>query len=89
MPIPERINQRICVNVYKYFNHIAPAYMSDIFIPQQTQINSRNSMFRLKTQIKKSNMVQNSLFFLGPKLWNTLADEIKSSKSTNSFKHKV
>jgi len=78
LPIPERINQRICVNVYKYFNHIAPTYMSDIFIPQQTQINTRNSMFRLKTQIKKSNMGQNSLSFLGPKLWNTLPDEIKS-----------
>jgi len=89
LPIQERINQHICVNVYKYFNQNAPTYMSDIFIPQKTLINTRNSMFRLKTQIKKSNMGQNSLSCLGPKLWNILPDEIKSSKSTNSFKHKV
>ena len=89
LPVQERKNQRICVNVYKYFNQIAPTYMSDIFIPQKILINTRNSMYRLKTQIRKSNMGQNSLSCLGPKLWNILPNEIKSSKNTNSFKHKM
>ena len=89
LPVQERVNQRICVNVYRYFNQIAPSYMSDIFIPQITLINTRNSMHRLKIQIKKTNMGQNSLSYLGPKLWNTLPNEIKACKSTNSFKHKV
>ena len=89
LPTQERVNQRICVNVFKYFNQIAPTYMSDIFIPQKTVINTRNSMYRLKTQIKRSNMGQNSLSCIGPKLWNILPNEIKSSESTNSFKHKL
>ena len=89
LPVQERINQRICVKVYKYFNKIAPTYMADIFIPQKTLIITRNSMYRLKTQIKKSNMGQNSLSCLGPKLWNILPNEIKSSNNTNSFKHSV
>ena len=89
LPVPERTNQRVCASVYKYFNKLAPSYMSDIFIPQKTSINTRNSMYRLKTQIKKSKMGQKSLSFLGPKLWNILPDEIKSSKNTNSFKHEM
>jgi len=89
LPVQERMNLRICVNVYKFFNQIAPTYMSDIFIPHKTSINTRNSMYRLKTQIKKSNMGQKSLSCLGPKLWNILTNEIKSSNSTNSFKHKM
>jgi len=89
LPTQERVNQRICVNVFKYFNQTAPTYMSDIFIPQKTVINTRNSMYRLKTQIRRSNMGQNSLSCSGPKLWNILPNEIKSSKSTNSFKHKL
>ena len=48
----ERVNRRICVNVYTYFNHISPTYMSDNVIPQKIVINTRNSMFRLKTQSK-------------------------------------
>ena len=89
LPIQERINQHICVNVYNYFNQNAPTYMSDIFIPQKTVINTWNSMYQLNTQIKKSNMGQNSLSCLGPKLWNILPNEMKSSNSTNSFKHKL
>ena len=89
LPVQERKNQRICVNVYKYFNQIAPTCMSNIFIQQKTIINTRNSMYRLKTQIRKSNMGQNSLSYLGPKLWNILPKEIKSSKSKNSFKQKL
>ena len=82
------MNQRVCVGVFKYFNQLAPTYLSDVFIPQKTVINTRNSMYRLKMQINKSNMGQNSLSYLGPKLWNILPDEIKSSTNTNSFKHK-
>jgi len=89
LPTQERVNQRICVNVFKYFNQIAPTYMSDIFVPQKTVINTRNSKFRLKTQIKRSNMGHNSLSCIGPKLWNILPNEIKLSESTNSFKHKL
>ena len=63
--------------------------MSDIFIPQKTLINTRNSMYRLRTQFRKSKMGQKSLSFLGPKLWNILPDEIKSSKNTKFFKHEM
>ena len=89
LPVQERMNLRVCANVYKYFNHIIPTYMSDIFIPQQTLIKTRNSMYRLKMQIKKTNMGQKSLSCLGPKLWNIISNEVKSSKSTNLFKHKL
>ena len=89
LPIQERMNQRVSVSVFKYFNLLVPTYMSDVFIPQNTVINTRNSMYRLKIKINKSNMGQNSLSYLGPKLWNILPDEIKSSTNTNSFKHKV
>ena len=39
LPTEERMNQRICVNVYKFFNHISPTYISDIFIPQYSYQN--------------------------------------------------
>ena len=48
---------------------------------------TRNSKHRFKVPLKKTNMGQNSLSYLGPKLWNNLPSP--SSKSRNIFKHKI
>ena len=89
LPVKERVNQRICVTSYNFFKGISPYYMSEIFIPHKTVQNTRNSEHRFKVPLKRTNMGQNSLSYLGPKLWNNLPNEIKISKSRNVFKHKI
>ena len=89
LPVKERVAQRIRVTAFNFFNGTSPLYMSEIFIPHETVQATRNSKHRFKVPLKKTNMGQNSLSYLGPKLWNDLPSELKLSKSKNIFKHKI
>ena len=68
IPVKERVNQRICVTAYNLFTGISPMYMSGIFIPYETAQCTRNSMHRFQVPMRKTNMGQNSISYLGPKL---------------------
>ena len=89
LPVKDRVNQRICVTAFNFFKGPSPLYMSDIFVPYETAKSTRNSMHRFKIPMRKTNMGQNSLSYLGPKLWNSLPCDLKLSKSKNTFKHKL
>ena len=89
LPVKERVNQRICVTAYNLFTGTSTMYMSDIFIPYETSQCTRNSMHRFLVPMRKTNMGQNSLSYLGPKLWNNLPCDTKLSKSRNIFKHQL
>ena len=63
-------------------------YMSDIFIPYETEQTTRNSMNRFKIPMRKTNMGQNCLSYLGPWNWNSLPCET-FKKNRNIFEHKL
>ena len=89
LPINERVNQRICVTAYNFFNGTSPIYMSDIFTLKKVTKNTRNSLHRFDIPLRKTNVGQSALSYLGPKLWNNLPIDVKLAKNRNIFKHKM
>ena len=83
LPTKERVSQCICVNVFKFFNSMAPDYTSEIFHPSGTIHACLDLPFR------KSVYGQKTLSYLGPKTWNSLPAQIKLCKNVNSFKHDI
>ena len=62
--------------------------MSEIFdATNECHINTRSSLLKLKLPFCKSSKGQTSPAFLTPKIWNTLPQELKLSKTTDNFKH--
>ena len=67
----------------------APAYSAEIFRPVNQGRTTRRSKFKLEFPFRKSNTGQKCLSYLGPKIWNSLPSELKSSNNINTFKHKI
>ena len=89
LPTKERFEQMVSVNIYKFFNNDAPAYMKEIFHPVDMIHNTRRSKHRLILPHRKNNRGQKSLSFTGPKIWNNLYSELKTIGNVNTFKHKI
>ena len=77
------------VKVFKFFNNCCPSYMSDIFCEKRNLLRTRHSHLNLTQPARKTNFGQAALSYLGPKLWNTIPNNIKDSQTLNTFKHKV
>ena len=85
---------RKCVKVtavlmYKIKNGLAPTYLSELFTPQESNYDMRDSN---KFALPKYNTVKfgrNSFRYYGAKLWNQIPVNIKNSSSPNSFKSAV
>ena len=89
LPTKHRVEQNICVNIMKFFNGTAPAYADEIFHPADQSRITRRSKFRLNVPFCKSSTGQKCLSYQGPKIWNSLASELKSTNNVNTFKHKI
>ena len=90
LPTKERFEQCIyTAKVFKFFDNSAPSYMSEMFLPVGQSCITRRSKNKLNQPFRKSNIGQNCLSYLGPKLWNNLPSELKSTKNIDSFKHKI
>ena len=64
--------------------------MAEIFNPSvRNGIGTRNGFLKLKQPSRRTKQGQNCLSYIGPSVWNKLPDNIKNSKSINSFKHKI
>ena len=74
---------------FKFFKNLYPAYMSDISVRSNTQHNTRKSTHMLTVSAKNTNLSQQDLSYIWPKLWNILSSKIKLSTSANSFKHAI
>ena len=89
LPTKERVSQCICLNVFKFFNNMAPDYTSEIFHPSHSRHNTRMSTYKLDLLFRKSVYGQKTLSYLGPKTWNSLPAQIKLCKNVNSFKYDI
>ena len=59
-----------------------------MFFPvEQSQI-TRRSLNKLQIMNQRTNRGLRTLSYVGPKLWNSLPNSLKSVKSVNNFKHK-
>ena len=73
----------------KFFNGTAPAYADEIFHPADQSRITRRSKFRLKVPFRMSSTGHKFLSYQGPKIWNSLASDLKSTNNVNTFKHKI
>ena len=64
--------------------------MNDVFhIVDEGSVITRSSFLKLELPLRKTNMGQNTLSYLGPREWNKLAKSLKQVNSINTFKHKL
>ena len=89
LPTKKRVEQCICVNVFKFFNQMSPQYTAEIFHPSSSVHNTRRARQKLDLPFRKSCIGQKTLSYIGPKTWNDLPAQIKLSKSVNTFKHDI
>jgi len=89
LPTKERFEQCLLVNIYKFFNKLAPKYFVEMFYPSEQSQITRFSFQKLILPRKTTNRGLRMLNYLGPRLWNGLQKEIKIASSANNFKHKI
>ena len=63
--------------------------MSELFKPSNTKYNLRNGNSLVSNNIKTTNYGLETVSYLAPRIWEQIPEEIKQSKTLNSFKKKV
>ncbi len=76
----------LALEIYKTLHNLNPAFMKDYFLPKSTSYNLRKNDILVVPKVKSTNYGIKSISFLGPKVWNSLPNEIKSSKNAYQFK---
>ena len=89
LPTKERVEQCICVNIFKFFNKMSPQYMSEIFHPSHSRYNTRMATLKLDLPFRQSCPGQKTISYLGPNTRNNLAAETELRRSVNTFKHDI
>ena len=92
LPFDKRVDYHTCVMVYKVLSDQSPDYLSQFIIKSSDthNLNLRSSSHEdLKIPRSYTQYMDKSFSLCGPKLWNNLPSNIKSSKSLNIFKRKL
>ena len=76
----------LALEVYKTLHNLNPVFMKDYFLPKSTSYDLRRNDVLFVPKVKTTNYGIRSISFLGPKIWNSLPNEIKLSKNANQFK---
>ena len=77
----------LAIEIYKTMNNLNPSYMNEIFYKTNNR-SSERFKYNIQTQaFKQVRFGRKSLRVLGPILWNSLPNELKSLTSLNSFKN--
>ena len=88
LPTKERFEQCLCVGIFKFIAETAPLYISEMFFPVEQSQTTRRSLNKLRIPYHKTNRGLKMLSYVGPRLWNTLPNSLKSVNGVNNFKHK-
>lgn len=87
LPIPERIQYKILLLVYKCLIQKAPSYLTSMIHPYQPTRSLRSSSQHLLQEVKTSKRYGERAFAVcGPMLWNSLPLHIRQSDSVETFK---
>jgi hypothetical protein len=91
LPVRERIVFKILLITYKALHGSAPAYITELIsISNNSRLRS-SSMLLLKhgPRVHTVSYGDRAFAVAAPKLWNSIPYHIRSSPSTNVFKHKL
>ena len=89
LPVKDRVEQMVNVNVFKCLNKNSPQYINDIIVLSAHGNNTRNGFLKLNQPSVKSNHGLKSFSYQGPKYWNPLPNDLKRKESVNAFKHGI
>ena len=90
LPVPQRVQFKLCLLAYKALHGLAPSYIADLCRPVTT-VGSRQ---RLRSGTRGDLVVSSSVTHFGtrtfavagPKAWNQLPMHIRARESVGSFK---
>ena len=86
--IHHRNIQTLAIEIYKVINDISPVIMKDIFLLKENRIYNSREIF-VTNNIRTEHYGKESLSYLGPKIWNIIPNDIKTSTSLNGFKQNI
>ena len=84
LPIKERVEKCIATKVFSYWKRTFPLYVNELFVLSRNTYNTRSHM-ALEISLKKSNLGQKSISFIGSSFWNKLSNNLKALNTTTSF----
>ena len=91
LPVKFRIIYKLCLIMYKISSSTAPTYLSDLvtsYEPKRCLRSSAKSLFNVPNARVKA-FGDKAFAHAGPKTWNSLPEDIKTSKNINIFKSKL
>ncbi len=91
VPIKHRIGFTILLITYKTLNGLAPRYLSELLshYGPPRQLHSQNSGHLIIPRISKSTAGGRSFFYLTPKLWNNLPNNVQEADTLCQFKSRL
>ena len=90
LPVRARFGQNVTTHIFMQQNKLAPKYMDEMFTSaDQCNIKTRSSSNKHLHPNCNRVSVYMAISFLGPKLWNKLPIETRTSTNPNSVKHQV
>ena len=88
--IHQRNLQKLAIEIFKVKKGIAPAIMNSVFELNDNPYSLRNDMAFFKSRnVHTVRYGIETASFVGPRIWNSLPQEIKESTSLQIFKSKI
>ena len=84
--VEHRVELCTSTTVFKYWKRIAPSYLNDMFMPSLNNYDTRSQM-ALDIPLCRTIKGQKNMSFLGPKIWNKVSTNIKTTATASSFMH--
>ena len=79
----------IAIQVYKSLNGLSPQYVNDLFTVKENPYNLRSKVILVQPYVNTVNYGILSVSYHGPKVWNTLPENIKTAETLNIFKARL
>ena len=85
-PTKEKVEQRVHANIFKYWKGTLPFCVNVLFFRSRNIYKTRSHM-AFEMPLRRSNLVQKSVSFMGPSIWNKLSNDLNISNTATSFTH--
>ena len=89
LPVENASFIKICVMCYKCLNQMAPSYLSEslkVYVPARHLRSSADETTLIVPNRNLKSSGYRSLYYLGPRLWNSLKQKIRAASSIDNFK---
>ena len=81
LPTKERVEQRVATSSFK---GTSPFYVNELLVPSRNIFKARSHM-ALEIPLRKSNLGQKSISFMGPSIWNKSSSGLKPLNTATWF----